>query len=457
MKWLTPLDSAFFWLERRQQPFHVGALMLFEPPKDAPADFVCKIAERLSASDSAATPFNRRLVTKMGLGYWVEDEHFDMAHHFVHLSLPAPGRIRELLQMVSRVHSAHLDRAYPLWRTYLIEGLEDGRIAMYSKIHHGLVDGIAGMRLMMKSMAPDAQSSLQMPPPWQVGTNKSRNHPPPVPMRGLAGFGAATGLAREGLRSVPAVAREIQQTVRDAIGRNPDLVLSYQAPRCILNRKVTASRRFAAQSYSRKRIKAVAERVGASSNDVILAMCGGALRRYLQELNDLPDKPLIALVPVSTRRDDSDSGNQVAMALANLATHLSDPAERLRTVKASMDYIKQRFQNMSPAQLLAYSAARLTPGVMATYAGVDSKRSIANLVISHVPGPQQELYWQGARLDGVYPASIVIDGFALNITLVSRHDNVDVGIIACRRNLPSVQRLLEFLEDDLAALENAVK
>lgn len=456
MKLLTPLDSAFFWLERRQQPFHVGALMLFEPPKDAPPDFIGNIARTMSAANTAAPPFNRRLVTKLGVGYWVEDNEFDMAQHFVHMALPAPGRIRELLQMVSRVHSAHLDRAYPLWRTYLIEGLDDGRFAMYSKIHHGLVDGVAGMRLMMKSMHSDALQSTRMTPPWQVGIHKPRNPPPPVPMGGLGGFGAATGLAREGLRSVPAVAHEIQQTVRDALGRNQDLVLSYQAPRCLLNRKVTASRRFAAQSYSRVRIKAVARASGATSNDVILAMCGGALRRYLQELNDLPDKPLIALVPVSVRRDDSDSGNQVAMALANLATHLQDPAMRLQTVKASMDYIKCRFADMSPAQLLAYSAARLTPGAIATVAGLDSARRIANVVVSHVPGPQQDLYWQGARLDGIYPASIVIDGFALNITLISRHEHVDVGLIACRRSLPSVQRLLEYLEDELAALENAV-
>lgn len=458
VKRLSPIDTAFLLMERRQQPLHVGALALFQPPSDAPPDFAGQLAERLRHETQAAAPFNRRLGGGVALKYWIEDPDFDIAHHFVHLALPKPGRIRELLAMISRVHSAHLDRAYPLWRTYLIEGLEDGRIALYSKIHHSLVDGVAGIRLMMKSMAATVEESRRVPAPWGVRTRKSAFAPPlPIPTPGAGSFNALMRLAGSGYESVPAVYRQLRQTFRDARQQHPEALTSLQAPRCILNQKVCGSRRFAAQSYATPRIKAIAQAFGATSNDVVLALCGGALRRYLLDLNALPERPLIAIVPVSIRRDDSDSGNEVSFALASLATHLADPVARMQAVKASMDYAKARFREMSPAQVLAYSAALLTPGALAWLTGLDRKSTIANTVISHVPGPRQPMYWQGCRLDGLYPASLVLDDFALNITLISRHDFVDFGIIACRKNLPRVQRLLDHIEEALVELEGAVR
>jgi diacylglycerol O-acyltransferase len=252
------------------------------------------------------------------------------------------------------------------------------------------------------------------------------------------------------------VVKQLRQTLADARNKNPEAITSLQAPRCILNQKVSGSRRFAAQSYSTPRIKAIAKAFNATTNDVVLALCGAALRRYLLELNELPERPLIAVVPVSTRHDDSESGNEIAFALASLATHLEDPAERVRAVKASMDYSKERFRQMTPSQVLAYSAALMTPGAIAWLTGLDRKYTIANTVISHVPGPRQPLYWQGCKLDGIYPASLVLDDFALNITLISRHDFIDFGIIACRKNLPRVQRLLGFIDDAIVELETTL-
>ena len=457
MKRLTPIDTAFLLMEKRQQPLHVGALILCTPPPSAPADFAAQLAERLRHSTTSAPPFNRRLSGSGAVKFWSEDEDFDIAHHFVHLALPQPGRIRELLAMVSRVHSQHLDRAYPLWRAYLIEGLEDGRIALYFKIHHSLVDGIAGIRLMMKSMAKTVDESLAMPAPWGVRTRKTQYSALPVPTAGAGAFSALTRLAGSGYKSVPAVVKQLRQTLRDSRSKHPEAITSLQAPRCILNQKVSGSRRFAAQSYATSRIKFIAKAFNATSNDVVLALCGAALRRYLQELNELPERPLIAVVPVSTRHDDSESGNEIAFALASLATNIADPADRLRAVKASMDYTKERFRQMTPAQVLAYSAALMTPGAVAWLTGLDRKYTIANTVISHVPGPRQPLYWQGCRLDGIYPASLVLDDFALNITLISRHDFIDFGIVACRKNLPRVQRLLDHIEDAIVELEAAIR
>lgn len=449
MRRLSPIDVAFLRLERRHQPLHVGALALFTPPPGSPPDFAAQLAERLNQSQIARPPFDRRPLSRLGMLYWEDDPHFDLAHHFVHMALPKPGRIRELLAMVSRVHSAHLDRAYPLWRVYLIEGLEDGRIATYMKIHHSVVDGVSGIRLLMKSMADDAASSAAMPPTWEVGSGQ---RPTPVLAKALTGLEKLKANAA----SIPSVMQQLRETLRDARARRPDVVTSLRAPRSILNQRITASRRFAAQSYSTERIKAVGKALDATTNDVVLAMCAGALRRYLSDLRALPDKPLIAGVPVSLHRDreQAQPGNEIAFMLVNLATHLEDPLQRFHAIKASVDYSKARFACMSQSELLAYSVAMLAPGVAKLAGGWQNMP--VNVVISHVPGPRQPMYWQGCQLDGLYPVSLLLDGLALNITLVSRHDRVDFGLIACRRTLPSVQRLLDHLQEALEELEAAL-
>ncbi len=450
MRRLSPIDVAFLLLERRHQPLHVGALALFKPPASAPVDFGSRLADHLSKSQRAAPPFDRRPLSRLGVFYWEDDPHFDLAHHFVHMSLPKPGRIRELLAMVSRVHSAHLDRAYPLWRTYLIEGLEDGRIATYMKIHHSVVDGVSGIRLLMKSMSKDAGVSVQMPPTWEIGSGE---RPQPVLTKALTSLEKIKASAA----SIPNVLRELRHTYQDARARHPEVVTSLRAPRSILNQKITASRRFAAQSYSTERMRAVAKSFDGTLNDVVMAMCAGALRKYLLDLNALPDKPLIAGVPVSLHRDreHAEPGNAVTFMLATLATDVADPVERFSTIKASMDYNKARFNSMSQSELLAYALGMLTPGFVSMRGNWE--RMPINVVISHVPGPRTPMYWQGCELQGLYPVSLIMDGIALNITLVSRQDFVDFGLIACRRTLPSVQRLLDHLEESLIELEQAVR
>lgn len=454
MRKLSPVDTAFLLAETRNQPFHVGALSLFHPPEGAAEDFVSGIAARLRESKTPAPPFNQRLESRWGLKSWVEARDFDIGQHFVHLSLPKPGRILELLAMVSRVHSAHLDRAYPLWRTYLIEGIEDGRIALYSKIHHSVVDGVAGLRLMQKTMTATPGESLDMPAPWEMrpyGTSKRS-----APGAAIDSSVTALQLLRSGALGAPRVLAHLQHVVRDFRNHNPHLVTSFQAPNSILNGPIAGSRRFAAQSYSTARIKRVAKAFDATCNDLVLALCGAALRRYLMEQNALPDRPLIAIVPVSIRRDGSDMGNEIAFSLCNLATDMHDPLERVLQVKGTMDYNKNMLSDMSSAQIMAYSLAILTPGLFTYLPGIHRHHRAANLIISNVRGPQTDVYWQGCKLDGIYPASIVLDGFAMNITLISRHDYIDFGIIACRRSLPSVQRLLSHLEDSLEELEVAL-
>lgn len=463
MKRIPLIDDAFLRLETRRMPLHIGVLMLFEPPAGAGKNFAEDIASRLRQQIKTAPPFNQCLVQHRGMHYWEEDADFDLDQHFVHLSLPAPGRIRELLALVSRVHPGHLDRAYPLWRMYLIEGINDGRIAVYLKIHHAMVDGVGGMKMLIDSMAPDAKASTAMPPAWSIGAGKSRAlQSLPVPNPAVEGISALRSLAREGVMSsaasVTKVLGVLRDTFRDIRRNNPNLTVAGQAPRCQFNGKISGSRRFAAQSYSMPRIKAVARAYQATSNDVILAMCGSALRRYLEARNELPDIPLIASIPVSVRGkgQQTDAANEVAFTMAHLATHLDDPLARLVAIKNCMDYNKQRMKQLSPGQLMTYEAVMMLPGAANSLLGYAPDKALANVCISHVPGPRQDMYWQGAKLCGLYPVSLITDGGALNITIVSRHDLVDFGIIACRKTVPDVQRLLEYLEQGLVEMEDAL-
>lgn len=450
MKPLSPPDQMFLWLEKRHQPMHVGGLLLGRPPKDGPPDFVSQMAEQMRRTRYAEPPFDQRLVQKYGTFFWDKDDDFDVEHHFRHLALPKPGRIRELLAIVSQLHAAHLDRSRPLWEMYLIEGVEGGRFAIYTKIHHALVDGVAAMRTLQRALSEDP-TERDRPPPWAVPHPKHRRERDETTL-GSTRVAELLGAAKTQLSGVPNVAREVVKTIREATS-DDDATASLRAPPCILNQAITGSRRFAAQSYSLERIREVGKQFHATVNDVVLAMCASALRRYLLDLDALPDKPLVAMIPLSLRRDDSDAGNQVAMILANLGTHLDDPLERLATIKRSVQHAKERYSHMTPAEILGYAGTLLGPAGLNILTSAAPKVQAFNVIISNVPGPKQPLYWNGARIEGMYPVSIVVDGQALNLTLNSYVDKLEFGIMACRRTLPSVQRMLDYLEQGLSELE----
>lgn len=453
MKPLTPMDAGFLLLEKRNQPMHVGGLMLLTPPKDAPEDYVEKLAERLAAATEAQPPFNQRLVRRMGLWFWDEDKEFDLEAHFRHLALPKPGRIRELLTLVSQLHSNLMDRSRPLWEFTLISGVEDGRIAVYSKIHHALVDGIAAMRMLQRAMSEDA-TEMETIPLWAMPPKKRgiRTRQKTGPFAMMAG---AAAMMQEQASSLPAVGKEVFNSIRAARRHDPDYVSVFQAPESLFNQRITGSRRFAAQSWDLPRIKKAGKKHNATLNDVVLAMCGSALRKYLLELNALPAQPLIGMVPMSLRTDDSDSGNQVAAILANLGTDIDDPLQRLTKIKRSIQNAKDRFEGMSQLQILNYVSSTLAISGINMATGLMPEKQAFNVVISNVPGPKNTLYWNGAKLEGTYPVSIAMDGVALNITLNSYVDKLEFGLIACRRTVPHMQRLLQYLEEGLVELETA--
>ena len=462
---MSPADSIFLMVESREHPMHVGGLQLFAPPEGADSEDVRRMFQQMIDADDVRPLFRRRArrsIATAGLWGWDEDGAFDIEHHVRHTALPRPGRALELLALCSRLHGNLLDRHRPLWEVSMIEGLADGRYAIYFKIHHALVDGVSALRLLQSSLSEDPDER-DLPPPWAPRPGRDDTPPDDTPPDG-----APHGLLDDpggALRSALSIAGEaaglpvaLVKTVNRAL-HDQAAALSFSAPKTMLNVPITGARRFAAQSWPIDRIRRVARAGDATLNDVVLAMCSGALRAYLQGLDALPDVPLIAMVPLSLHVDDHhrEGGNALGVVMCNLGTHLADSGDRLAAIHASMADGKAAMSTMSPVQIMAMSAIGLSPLALAQLPGVQSMfRPPFNLVISNVPGPRAPLYYNGARLDGVYPLSIPVDGQALNITCTSYSDALAFGLTGCRRRVPHLQRLLGHLDAELDALEEAV-
>jgi WS/DGAT/MGAT family acyltransferase len=450
MDLMSPIDSVFLLTESREHPMHVGGLQLFEPPEGAGPEFVREAAAALAANREFQPTFRKRpawVVGGLANVAWAYDDadDVDIDYHLRRSALASPGRIRELLELTSRLHSSLLDRHRPLWEAYFVEGLNDGRFALYSKFHHSLIDGVSVLKLMQRTLSTDAddpelRAIWSLPRRHRDSADRSRWQT----LRQLAGSVAALGPSTWSLARAALVEQQ--------------LTLPFAAPRTMLNVPIGGARRVAAQSWSLDRIKSIKQAARVTVNDVVLAMCSGALRSYLFEQHALPDTPLVAMVPVSLRtKEEADSGgNMVGSILCNLATDIEDPATRLETISESMRGNKKVFSELPRLQAFALSAFLIAPlGLSALPGFVSSAPPPFNIVISNVPGPTEPMYWGGARLDGNYPLSIVLDGQALNITLTNNAGNIDFGLVGCRRSVPHLQRLLGHLESSLKDLERA--
>lgn len=459
---IDPTATGFLLAENRSMPMHVGGLQLFEKPEGAGRDYARQMFEAMRDVEEVAPLFLKRphrSLSTVGQLVWVEDEQFDIEHHVRHSALPKPGRIRELLDLAGRLHSTRLAWERPLWEAHVIEGLRDGRVALYTKTHHALVDGISAMRLLQSVLSTDADRR-QMPAPWDARTRRNRQEREKVesalaevPVQAMR---SALGVLSEAAGMPGALVRTLTKGVR-----NETSAISLHAPRTIFNQKITGSRRFAAQDWPVERMRAIGKATGTTINDVVLAMCSGAVRSYLVELDALPDAPLVAMVPVGLKARESavastEGGNAIGAVMCQLGTHLDDPADRLEGIHRSMKDGKEALSSMTPAQILAMSAIGQAPAIVGPMLRLQGiVRPPYNLIISNVPGPRTTHYWNGAKMVGTYPLSIPINGMALNITCTSYDGKMGFGLIGCRRTVPHLQRLLVHLEDELSAMEKA--
>jgi WS/DGAT/MGAT family acyltransferase len=463
-KRLGALDRMFLAAETRESMMHVGGLLPFSPPEGGGLDVIRRMRDEVRARPPVEAPWNQKLrhpeMLTSPLQAWVVDEQLDLDYHVRRSALPAPGDERELGILVSRLHSQALDFHRPPWEVHLIEGLQGGRFALYTKVHHALVDGYTGMRLLMRALTHDPNEKdtplfFSRPPLEQ---QRQRQQPPGESEAPAAALDSLLHGVRDQFASAKDLTRALLNVARARRSNDPSLVSFLQTPRCVLNQKITRARRFATQKYEIDKLKTIAKARSGTLNDVILAICAGALRRFLAEQNALPDAPLTAMVPVNIRpKDDPGGGNAVGAILVSLGTHVADPVERLRVIVASTKSAKEQLQGMSRSAILQYSALLMAPLLLSSVPGSAGwLRPAFNLVVSNVPGPDKPLYFRGWRLEAAYPLSIPYNGYALNITVESYAGSLGLGFIGCRDAIPHLQRLAVYTGEALDELERAV-
>ena len=463
---LNPLDAAWIVTETRATPNHVGGLLQFKLPDNAPKDFMRKMMAEFRGHREFAPPWNQRLKQSFSMNpvrTWVEDDNIDLEYHVRHAALPWPGGERELGELVGRLQSTPLDLSRPPWECTIIEGLEGNRFALFIKMHHSLIDGISGVKLLQQAMSADREKSLQLPPFWAFGKNKAartstkRGREALLPTVTHAIAGAMQDL-RVQATTVPQLAVAFGKMIQRAVGPNEGMAVPFDAPRSILNGRVREKRRFATQQFSLERMKAVASAANCTLNDVVLTICGGALRRFLAERNSLPDKPLTAGIPVSVRpKDDDGTGNAITFIVSTLGTDIADVKDRLVAVQESVKQAKKHVQSLPRQAMMQYTVLLMAPTILTLLTGIGGRtRPMFNITISNVPGPDTPLYFRGAEMVATYPASIVTHGQALNITCQSYAGHMNFGFTGCHSSVPSIQRLAVYTADALAELEAAV-
>jgi len=478
LRQLTGLDAQFLALETPRQAGHVGGLAILDP-RTRPngrlelADVHNMIAERLPL----LPPFRWRLKpVPLGLDYpyWIDDADFDLEYHVRELAIPPPPTDAKLAEQVARIFSRPLDRARPLWELYLIHGLQDGNVGMLTKIHHSAVDGMSGAEILsaLLDLTPEGRD-----PPPPDGTK-----PEPEPgelemlLRGMLG---TPRYVQRVLRGIPSTLPNLEDTpilgdipgaktlgrttarVARALRGRPSRVLertNLSPPRTPFNRRVSPHRRFAFGRIKLDDVKAVKNAYGFTVNDVVVAICAGAVRRWLVEHRELPDQPLVTQIPVSVRSEEQRGtyGNRIGLMSVPLFTNEPDPIKRLQFTHDALRATKERHKAL-PAQLLQDATQFIPPAVFARAARVSfslaaTRRPIWNLVVSNVPGPQFPLYCAGARLVANYPVSVITDGMGLNITVMSYWGYLDIGIVVDREQMRDVWKLIPWLEESLKEL-----
>ncbi|MFP5363626.1 MAG: WS/DGAT/MGAT family O-acyltransferase [Thermoleophilia bacterium] len=479
MRQLTSLDSQVLALETRRQTGHVASVAILDPSTTPTGTLTCADVEALITERLPLLPPLRWRLLEVPLGldypYWVDDEDFDLNFHVRELGLAAPGTDEQLAEQVARIVSRPLDRARPLWELYLIGGLESGHVAILTKIHHAVIDGLSGAEIMglLLDLTPEGRT-IEASGPW--GDNEAVPGQLGMLLRGIAGAAryplrAMTALPRAlpnleetQFKTIPGAAAlgRLVSSAQHAITRHESPVerTALVAPKTSFSGRISAHRRFTFGQLPLDDVKAVKNAHGATVNDVIVSICAGAVRRWLIEHDELPAVPLVAQIPVSVRTEEQlgTYGNRIMLMAAGLHTEIADPVERLLRTHESLGDMKERHRAL-PASLLADAnhfippavfsrAARLTFGIATSRPG----RPVWNLVISNVPGPQFPLYCAGAKLVANHPVSVITHGMGLNITVMSYMGHLDFGIVADREQMPDVALLMGWLREELELL-----
>ncbi len=458
-KKLNLTDRSWLLVDRPDMPVHVAGLAVFSPPEHAGEGYLRTMMDGFRATRTFTRPFDLRLrqspFSKLAPAWEVlPEEQIDLDYHVQHSTLPEPGGEHELGVLISHQHSRPLDLTRPPWEFHLIDGLTDGRFAMLLKVHHALIDGVGCVRRLIRMVTSDPEDRSGVPV-WAVGAGggRPRGRPPgPPPSSAKRIIHAA--------RSTGGVVKTVAGFTVDAVrpsGRTAATV--FGAPRSMLNGRITSQRRVATQTFELARIKRVAKAVEGTVNDVVMAMCSAALRRYLSEVGELPEWTLTAAAPVS-RRDEGDNtgGNSFSLILINLHTDIADPVERLMAIIGSSAFAKAELAELPKPVADNFGVLMFAPFMAQLVTRLAGRtRPPCSLIVSNVPGPSGPLYVNGATLEHLYPVSPIFDGIGLNITVLSAGDRLNVGVVGCPDTAPHVQRAAIYQGEALSELERSLR
>jgi WS/DGAT/MGAT family acyltransferase len=470
MRTLSGLDGSFLSLETPETPMHVGSLHLFEVQPGAEARFADDLRESVRQRLPRVPVFRTRLAP-MPLQFanpvWVDDDTVDLDHHIQRVRLPEPGTREQLFRACADLHAQVMDRNRPLWMIYVFDGMGSGEVGYYIKVHHAVLDGLAGIEL--------AETLFDHEPmPLPKGRRRSAAAPAAGRLErpGAAAL-AAAAFRHDGaqlvklVRSLPEVARTVGGLLRASGAKAQSAASAAQArqllaPRTSLNVSIGTGREFAGLSIPLAEVKRIAAANEAKVNDVVLAICSGALRRYLAQHGGIPRKSLVAAMPVSLRAPgNTEYTTQVTMALVSLASTIADPARRLRAIRDAAGQVKStigRARSIIPTDFPTIGVPWVMHALATLYGRshvADVMPAIANVTVSNVPGPREPLYAPGARMTSYWPVSIVEHGVGLNITLISYAGSLCFGMIAARNAMPDIGRFAEAVQashDELLAL-----
>jgi diacylglycerol O-acyltransferase / wax synthase len=487
MDHLSGLDATFLYLETPEQPMHVGGLNIFELPAGYEGDFVDDLRTHITQRMHLAPVFRRKLVNmpfELANPIWVADEDVDMEYHIRSTVLPKPGSRAQLDKLVGRLHSSLLDRSRPLWEFYVIEGLQTPidvpagtrHVAFYSKVHHAAVDGAAGVALANAIMDVTAIPRTVRPAPQRRAITTDNFGIAELAVSGIKNTAIQTAILAKNL---PGLARAAYSMLRPPKSDEPTLGVAglemvdsppknrWFAPKTPINVSITNQRTFSSLSFPLSAIKHISKANAVTLNDVVMAVCSGALRRYLADLNCVPDQSLLAAVPISLREaGNTDMNTQASMLRISLASTVADPKARLLAINQASKSAKAASASMNavmPTDFPSLGVPWILSGVAALFGRsklANNMAPLANVVISNVPGPNVALYLAGAKMITYYPVSIVTHSLALNVTVQSYNGSLDFGLIACRKAMPDLPELGKYMQksfDEMLAFTPALQ
>ena len=460
MERLSGLDAGFLYMETPTAHMHTMKIAVVDPSDSTPPYSFQAVKDVLGARIHLLPPFRRRIVEvpfRLNHPVWIDDPDFDIDYHVRRVGCPSPGGPHEFCEMISDVASRPLDRNHPLWEIWVVEGLEDGRVGFVAKMHHTIADGLAAAALLANVMQSIPEGEQPTDHAW---TGE------PIPSNRTLLFEAVADLGRD-LKGLPDLLKRtfgaLKALRKLRKGSEVKAPLPFSTQKTSFNAALTSHRTFAMTTLSLADVKAVRAAFDCTVNDVVLAVCAGALRRYLIDRGELPEKPLIAGVPVSTSTETRLGGNRVSNMFVTLRTDLDDPAQRVREIQRVTKAAKV-VHNILGTEMLADWSQHTPPRPFAWFMRLYSRRGWAsrhrppiNLVVSNVPGPPSPLEIVGARLETLSSVGPILEGIGLNITVWSYVGAMNFGIVACREHMPDIWTLADALRDSLEELRKAAE